>query len=271
MPPNRKLSIRYFNALFLDEDVCLEYIFRKRYPGKVRTYTRLLGRKCWQNAKGDQIYPLKGTIFENSSTPLTKWFFAMYLFAMSKNGVSAKELQRQLEVTYKCAWRMGHRIRSLMENYEPVSGVVEVDEVYIGGRRRRRRRWGDKAVVVGVVERGGRVVARHVMGNGGQTVVAHVTNSVTPASTVYSDQYGAYRRLSRLGYEHAAVNHSAYEWARGDVHTNTIEGFWSWLKLPLRGTYRSVSKRHLQKYVNEATFRYRQSPERTFMELLARI
>jgi transposase len=251
----------------------MEFVFHLRHGGaeKLRHFHRVHGRKCYADNKGTQIYPLKGTIFEKSSTPLLLWFHAIYLFAVSKNGVSAKELQRQLGVTYKCAWRMGHQIRSLMEDYEPLSGVVEVDEVYLGARKRHGRRWGMKAVVVGTVERGGRVVARHVMGNGGQTVIAHVTNSVAPGSTVYSDQYQAYQRLSKLGYTYESVNHSKYEWVRGKTHTNTIEGFWSWLKLPMRGTYRSVSRKHLQKYVNEAAFRYRKGPREAFFGLLERV
>lgn len=126
-----KYTIRQFQADFPNEDVCLEYVFKKRFP-EANQYYRVKGRKCWANPQGEQIHPLAGTIFEKSSTLLTLWFYAILLFSQSKNGVAAKELERQLGVTYKCAWRMARQIRSLMsDSSDPLIGEVEVDETYI--------------------------------------------------------------------------------------------------------------------------------------------
>ena len=145
---------------FPTDDACLDYIFRAKYPN-AKQYYRVKGRKCYAHSMtGHQVHPLKGTIFEKSPTLLTLWFHAIFLFAVSKNGVSAKELERQLGVTYKCAWRMAHQIRKLMnQDGDMLTGTVEIDETYIGGKHTHKDKFTRKAAVMGMVERDGRVRA----------------------------------------------------------------------------------------------------------------
>src|SRR3989344_2075640 len=128
-----KYTISQFRKDFPSEEACLDYIFKQKYPS-VKSYYRVKGRKCYANAQGKQIHPLAGTIFHKSDTPLTLWLYAIYLFSVSRNGVSSKELQRQLGTTYKCAWRIGKSIRSLMKSdNKKLNGIIEADETYIGG------------------------------------------------------------------------------------------------------------------------------------------
>ncbi|MFA5010189.1 MAG: IS1595 family transposase [Patescibacteria group bacterium] len=272
-----KYTIRQFRADFPDEDTCLEYVFKKRFP-EAEQYYRVKGRKCWANPAGEQIHPLAGTIFAKSSTPLTLWFYAIYMFAQSKNGVAAKELERQLGVTYKCAWRMARQIRKLMsDDGEPLTGEVEVDETYIGGKalnnmRKKNITIKDKEVLFGMVERGGRVKAKHLISNGSRLIIPQIKKNIEPKSTIYSDSYRAYDTLTRRGYSHSSVNHQEH-FVVELTHTNTIEGFWSQLKRSINGTYHHVSAKHLQLYADEFAFRYswRKSSPAMFDLLLARV
>lgn len=273
-----KYSIKEFRQQFPDDNACLEYIFETKYPELVGKYWRVKGRACYANGQGDQLYPMKDTIFEKSTTPLTLWFYAIYLFSASKNGVSAKELQRQLGVTYKCAWRIAKQIRSLMgDDDDKLTGEVEVDETYVGGKsinsRHKKRTIGDKAVVFGMVERKGRVRAKHVKSSGARVLLPEIARHIDNATQIYSDEFGSYRRLPKLGYNHESVNHSKNEFSRDGVHTNTIEGFWSQLKRSINGTYHVVSPKYLQYYVDEFAFRYnhREISVPLFRELIARV
>ncbi len=219
---------------------------------------------------------MAGTIFHKSPTPLRLWFFAIFLMTASKNGVAAKELQRQLGVTYKTAWRMAHEIRRLMTDRPgKLSGVVEGDETYIGGRRAGKRGRGaaGKTVVVGLVQRRGPVKARVVPRVTTREVFTHLYRNVEKGSTVYTDELAVYNYAQGFGYEHQSVNHGTQEYVRGVVHTNTIEGFWSQLKRSLDGTHHAVSAHHLQNYVNEFAYRYnrRKAQEPMFLLLLEEV
>lgn len=176
-----KYTIKDLRKEFSTDDKCLEYVFHNKHP-KADGYYRVSDRKCWAHKDtGHQIHPLAGTIFAKSSTPLTLWFHAIFLFSTSKNGVSAKELQRQLGVTYKCAWRMAHEIRKLMTQGDTrLTGIVEADETYIGGRTHggKRGRGADKAAVIDVVERGGSVRATHVKRVHGGALATHTLKHV---------------------------------------------------------------------------------------------
>jgi transposase len=187
-----KYTIKDLLADFPDDNVCLDYIFAKKYP-EVEGYYRVKGRKCWSHkTTKHQIHPLKGTIFEKSSTPLTLWFHAIFLFSSSKNGVSAKELQRQLGVTYKCAWRMAKQIRSLMEQGDDLfTGTVEVDETYVGGRKKGTAGRGaqGKTVVVGLVERKGDLRAFTAENANSTTLTQLVTDNVDREATVMTDDW----------------------------------------------------------------------------------
>lgn len=272
-----KYSIRQFQQDFPNEDVCLDYIFRKRYP-EAQQYYRVKGRKCYADTQGKQIHPLKGTIFEKSATPLTLWFYAIFLFSQAKNGVSAKELERQLGVTYKCAWRIANKIRSLMGgDDDKLTGIIEVDEAYIGGKsvngRHLHKTIADKEVLLGMVEREGSARVKHIISSGARVLIPAIKANVDPTAQIYSDSYGAYNGLDKQGFNHESVNHLQNEWVRNGIHTNTIEGFWSQLKRSINGTYHSVSPKYLQNYADEFAFRYslRKSPYPMFDLLMKQV
>lgn len=258
-----KYTLRDFNAQFPTDDACLEFLFQERHPAgskcpkcsKVDSFYRVTTRKCYSCSDcGHQISPTAGTIYHKSSTALRTWFHAIFLFACSKNGVSAKELQRQTGVTYKTAWRIGHQVRVAIKTSSGsiLSGVVEADETYIGGkahnmhksvrakRIKTRGVWG-KMAVAGVVQRGGDLRAAVDDSTGSSTIIPFIVANVEPGSTVCSDEHAAYQPLTRVGYRHGHVAHSQDEWVIGDVHTNSIEGFWAQLKRGVNGTFHAIS------------------------------
>jgi transposase-like protein len=268
-----------FMQTYPDDATCLDVIWRTRcstdggdhaYCPKCETerafkkYETAQARPSWTcTSCGNHVHPLVGTIFEGSSTSLHLWFYAMYLMSSTRCGISAKQLERELGVTYKTAWRMAHLIRhELMEqDLEPMSGPVEADETYVGGRRKGTPRGrpgpgSHKTTVFGVVQRGGRVVAVTVPNVKKATLMPHLTKRVLPAETVYTDELKSYDGLAKAGYQHDRANHSEQVYVSGDVHTNTIEGFWSLTKNGIRGVYHSVSAKHLQGYLNEYAWRY---------------
>jgi len=250
----------------------LDYIFKLRYP-HAQGYYKVKARKCYSHkTTRHQIHPLADTIFHKSKTPLTGWFFAIYLMASAKNGVSAKELQGHLECTYKTAWRIGSKIRSLMEQgTDPFTSVVEADETYMGGHEKNAFGKKGKTPVLGIVQRKGGVRTK-VSPNGAHTsaILKNITDNVAFGTRVISDDNKIYRKVKRFGMFHDSVNHSKKEYVRGDVHTNTIEGFWSQMKRSIDGTYHAVSKKHLQSYVDEFAYRYshRHSERPLFLMML---
>lgn len=284
-----KYTHKQFQAQYPDDAACLQAILERRYGnidccpncGVVGKLTRIEGRRAFACKEGCHVYPCAGTIFEHSPTPLTDWFYAMYLMTATRNGVSAKELQRQLGVTYKCAWRIGHQLRKLMaardkaNNPDPLKGHVEIDETYVGGKRpgKRGRGAGGKTIVVGMAERGGDIKTQIVDYVNKPTLHGVITANVQKGSKISTDQIWGYRGLSKIGYKHKTVNHSKDEWARGDVYTNTVEGFWSHLKRGIKSTHTGVSKQHLQKYVDEFAFRFnnRHAPADMFARMLAQV
>jgi transposase-like protein len=219
---------------------------------------------------------MSGTPFERSSTPLVKWFYAIYLFTTSRHGVPAKELQRQLSVTYKTAWRMGHEIRkymSMVDGDNGLSGHVEVDETYVGGRRPgpHGRGQAHKTAVFGMLARSGDVMTKIVPNARTNTLQPIIMENINKGSTISSDEWRAYSALKFHGYKHGTVTHNNDEYVNGIHHTNSIEGFWSQLKRSIRGTHVHVSKQHLAKYLGEFEYRYnmRSNPSLMFDRLLA--
>lgn len=266
-----KYTLSDFGQQFPDDDACLLYLFQKRYGqhgpvctcGKRDSFHKVAGRRTFACAWcGAQISPTAGTIFDHSSTPLTLWFFAMFLMCSSRNGVAALELKRQLGVTYKTAWRMAHAIRRLMhEDTDPdkLKGVVEGDETYVGGMRsggKRGRGAPGKTPVVGFVERDGRVRVKVIDSVTTREVFRFLYLNVEKGSTVYTDELAVYNYAQRWGYEHDRVSHRRREYVRGMVHTNTIEGFWSQLKRSIDGTHHQVSPQWLHLYAAEHAWRY---------------
>src|SRR6185437_13815550 len=277
IPGNQRYTFKDFDTEFPNDEACLEFIKEQRWPdgrtmcdkcGVERKHYRVTGRTAFAcDHCGNHIYPLAGTIFEKSTTSLRTWFYAMYQMGSTRCGVSAKQIQRETGVTYKTAWRMFKQIRTLMAEEISLEGSsVEMDETYVGGKGHKgskRGRGGEhKTCVVGAVERGGRVVA--IAGSDATSKTLHgvAKEYILPSSTVYTDEWRGYNGLEKVnGYQHRRINHSEKVYVMGDIHTNTIEGFWSLVKRGIGGVYHSVSKEYLQTYLDEYTFRYNRRDE----------
>jgi transposase len=278
------ITVQEFFAQFPNDDACLEHLFKQRYGknvkcdrcGEVGKFHKLSELPAYTCNCGHHIHPMVGTPFESTRVPLQKWFYAMYLFTTSRHGVPAKELQRQLGVSYEAAWRMGHEIRKYLARVDgdfPLSGHIEADETMIGGRSRggkRGRGAPNKMVIFGMAERQGDVITRIVPNVRRITLEPHIIENVAKGSTVSTDELRSYARLARLGYEHGAVNHGQEEWTHGKHHTQSIEGIWSLVKRSVRGTHVHVSHKHLSKYLGEFEFRWnsRHAPNSMFPCLL---
>lgn len=271
-----KLTVKAFFARFPNDDACLQHIMEVRYGlrhtcakcGVVdATFHKLASRPAYSCAHcGGHIYPCAGTIFQDTRTPLTSWFYAIYLFVVTRHGVSAKEIERQLGVTYKTAWRMGQQIRTLMakaDGFEAMVGHVEADETYVGGRakggKRGRATDSNKTVVAGLAQRGGRKVAQVVPNASTKSLKPFILENVAPGTIISTDEHGGYRLLTSYDYQHGRVNHSKEEWSRtvdGVRHsTNDLEAFWSLFKRSVASTHISVSRKYMDRYLNEFTFR----------------
>jgi transposase len=281
----KSLTIQDFFKRFPDDAACLAHLFQLRYGydfgcpkcGVIGTFRKLAKQPAYTCNCGHHVHPMQGTIFQDSHTPLTKWFYALYLFTTTRHGVPAKELQRQLGISYPTALRMAHLIRVHMAKADGdpmLGGHVEVDETYVGGHTKGGkggRSAMEKVAVFGMVERGGDVMARVVDDVSAKTLVGLIAKNVDKGTVISSDEWPSYAGLKRAGYAHDTVNHSHDEWVRGNVHTNTIESFWGHLKRSIRGTHISVSRKHLPKYLGEFEFRYnlRHSPSMMLGRLLA--
>lgn len=268
-------SVRDFFKRFPDDEACLEHIFNVRFGarhtcracGVESTFHRMSDRRAFACAAcGDHVYPTAGTIFQDTRTPLQVWFYAIYLFVTTRHGVSGKELQRQLGVTYKTAWRMGHKIREQMDKGEVkqlLTGHVEIDEAYVGGKRpgKRGRGAAGKTIVMGFKERGGRLVTEIIPNIKMATLKAQTAATVAPGAVVSTDELLSYGLLKQDGYTHVAVKHGKKEWAIYDYrtqqlhHTNGVESFWRLFKHSVRGTHVSISQKHMKRYLDEFTFR----------------
>ena len=295
-------TIRDFDKQFPDDEACFEWLQEFLYPagieckncGVVTKHHRMKNRMSYSCDKcGHHEHPMAGTIFQDTRTPLKSWFYAVYLMAQSRCGISAKHLERELGVTYKTAWRMFKQIRSLLEEGSGgFSGTVEVDETWVGGKRRYRngeqaprnaagglkrgRRTTDqenKIPVVGVVQRGGSIRALAVADTKATTLMPFIDAHLLPSTTVYTDEAHAYSGLKKKGYPHRRVHHRAKVYVDGDVHNNTIEGFWSLLKRSIGGAHHAVSAKYLQSYLNEYTFRsnHRDDEAPMFASFLAQV
>lgn len=263
-----KFTMREFNQKFPTSDACLEYLWQMHYASKpchkcglVDAFHKLPKRPAYQCECGNQVYPLAGTPFHKSTTDLRTWFLAIFFMTNTRSGMSAKQFERISGVTYKTAWRIFKQVRLMMsDSSSPLSGEVEVDETYIGGKGSNRKAYRDiernKAVLFGMVERGGSAKIKHVASSGSRALLPEIQDNVVPKTQVYSDQWQAYKALPKLGYSHASVNHSIMEYRRGNAHTQNVENLWSQFKRGLYGVYRHCGPRYLQQYANEYAFRY---------------
>lgn len=206
-----------------------------------------------------------GTIFERSHVPLHKWVYAMYLVVTARKGISSMQLAKEIGITQKSAWFVLQRLREACAGkIEKLSGIVEIDEAFIGGKEANRHKakkvkggqgGAGKAIVLGLRERGGRTVAMKVDGRDRETLQNAIFDNVELGSTLMTDEHGAYSDLNGIFFKHQAVNHMAGEYARGAVSTNGIESVWSLLKRGIYGTWHQVSAKHLDRYVDEVAFR----------------
>src|SRR5438132_9377381 len=292
-PKMRKYTKKNFDSRFPDDATCLEWLRNYLYPDgifcekckRITKHHRAVSRPSYScDHCGHHVHPTAGTIFHKSPTPLTTWFYAIYLMASTRCGISAKQIQRETGVTYKTAWRMFKQIRSLLSepDMQLEGSTIEIDETYVGGVRKfnsgRKLRADAKKLmpVLGMAERGGRVRAFATPDVKITTVMPLVREFVLPKSTVYTDERNIYERVQHvpgMGYVHKRIQHNAKVYVAGDVHTNTIEGFWSLVKRGLGGVYHSVSQKYLQSYLDEYSFRYnrRASGNLIFPAMLAKV
>ncbi|WP_395016088.1 IS1595 family transposase [Dongia sp.] len=282
-----KYTFKEFQAEYPDDGACLDRIFTIQFGsheiicptcGVHGKFNRIAKRRAYACSHcGHHVYPCVGTIFEKSRTPLTNWFFAMYLMTSTRHGVAAKELERQIGCTYKTAWRMAHELRKLMaaaSDQTLLSGHIEVDETYVGGKQTqddRRIEGSNKTIVFGMYERDRDIMRTGTVYSASQAdLVPIIQNHVKVGSTISSDENQAYAKLD-TSYRHETVTHSAGEYARGKHHVNNLESHWGQLKRSIRGTHIHVSSQHLWKYAAEFAYRWnmRKSHEAMFNRLIA--
>jgi transposase-like protein len=249
------------------DDHCREALEKIRWPDGVRC-PRCESEKVWRTERdqfdcgscGYRFSVTSGTIFHDTHLPLRKWFLATYLIVESKKGMSASQMQRTLKVSYKTAWYLCHRIRAAMRDAYPMplKGIIEVDETYVGGKVRGKGRGyvGNKAIVVGAVQRKGKIILQVVEANDRKTLHGFIKGSSENPEAIYTDQWAAYKGIGDADTIHESVNHRDEEWVRGDVHTNSVEGVWSLLKRSIVGSFHHLSLKHLDAYLDELEWRF---------------
>lgn len=269
---------------FKDEETCIKYYERIRWGnepacphcGCVNPYKTNRGWKCRDKECHKKFTVKVGTIFENSKISFRIWFAAIYLATTSKKGISSVQLATQLNITQKTAWFVLHRIREMLKEKSPKmlgeNNMVEVDEAYIGGKEKNKHRnkrrseenldltnegkpYKPKKVIVGLIERNGKVLLKYVPRADTNNMVSFIKKHVPEKSTIYSDQATVYKQLHKT-YTHDSVNHALSVYVEGDVHTNTIENFWSILKRGIYGIYHQVSDKHISRYLDEFAARF---------------
>ncbi len=259
---------------FGDDDKCREALRKIRWPDGVAcprcgdmSVSELKEYDRWDcNGCRYQFTVTAGTVLHKTKIPLFKWFLAIYLMVESKKGMSANQLKRTLGVSYKTAWFLCHRIREAMGN-DPFTGptlfgIIEVDETWVGGVQKGAGRGPysstNKAIVVGAVQRDGKVRLERIADTKRKTLDDFVRRTVTDeALAIYTDEFPSYRGMGeRLGIPHGTVHHNADEWVVGDAHTNSVEGVWSLFKRSIMGSFHKISLKHLDRYLEELEWRF---------------
>jgi len=254
---------------FHSEDACREALEGLRWPDSVtcpRCQSKSISRvekhhifDC--NSCRYQFSVTSGTIFHDTHLPLRKWFMAMFLIVEAKKGISANQLKRVLNVSYKTAWYLCHRIRAAMTEEKPrlLSGIVEVDETWIGGKRTNVGHGyrGNKVAVAGAVQREGGARLQTIPDTTRKTLHEFIRkHTASDTEAIYTDEWPAYKGIADQDTRHETVNHSKEEWVRGDVHTNSVENVWSLFKRSVVGSYHKVSVKHLDAYLDELEWRF---------------
>ncbi len=281
----KKYTILDFQRDFPTDDACLEHLKNLRWPNgiecakcqRITKHYKIKSRPAYAcDICGTHVYPQAGTVLQDTRTPLRLWFHALFLMGNTRCGISAKQLERELGVTYKTAWRIFKQIRStLNEDVLHLLDEVEIDDTYFGGRRRGKRGRGaaGKTAVFGMVERHGPVIATVVPDMKLATVLPKMQTKVLPRSIIYSDEFPTYDSIRRMGYRHRRIHHLQKVYVRGNAHTNTIEGFWSLTTRGIDGVHHAVSAKYLQAYLNAYSFRWnhRHDDDPMFFQILSRI
>jgi transposase-like protein len=267
-------SILEVQEAFRERDSCLEYLEEARWEGNVispfdrtsKVY-RCKRHRFYCKNTGKYFNALTGTFLENTKVSLTKWMIAVWLLSSCKKGISSYQLARTLGVTQKTAWFMLHRLRVCCADTETVlDGEVEMDETFVGGKNKNRHRDKkipkscgrahiDKTPVLGMVQRGGKLVAQVIPDTSQRSITPIVLQRVNRSATVYTDEWQGYDKVDKL-YHREFVDHGRKQYANGDVTTNRIEGFWGIFKRGIIGVYQMASRKHLQRYVDEFVWRY---------------
>jgi transposase-like protein len=254
---------------FHSEDSCRARLEELRWPEGVecprcdsKSIARMEDRHQYQcRSCRYQFSVTAGTIFHDTHLPLWKWFLAVYLIVESKKGISANQLKRMIGVTYKTAWHLAHRIRDALNEVDAqlLRGIVEVDETFAGGEVKGKGRGykGNKTVVVGAMQRNGNICLQVVRGTDRETLHGFIReNTAGDTEAIYTDEWSAYKGIADKDTKHEAVKHRDKEWARGEVHTNSIEKVWSLLNRSIVRSYHQVSAKHLDAYLDELEFRF---------------
>ena len=249
-------------AKYNTEKKCRGLLERLRWPNGVACarcgnmrISRITTRHTFRCLECEYVFSVtSGTALHNTHIPLRTWLIATYLMCESKKGTSAAQLQRMLGVTYKTAWYLNHRIRNCLQQPDQLTGIIEADETYIGGRFKGKGKGfhrDNKTMVLGLIERKGRAILKVQPDRDRKTIHKFVLSHTYDIEALYTDSWHGYNNLPNR----YLVNHSKREYVRGVIHTNTIEGTWSILKRSIRGTFHYVSRKHLDLYLNELSWR----------------
>ena len=260
---------------FNSKEKCVSFLEQQRWVhgihcphcGHAKIYRTNRGFKCANRDCHRKFSAISGTVFENTKIELRYWFAAIYLLSAHKKGISSHQLARDLGICQKTAWFLNHRVRIMMTAKSVMlNNTVEVDETFIGGKNKNRhknkkvensqgRSVKDKTPVVGLIERGGKLITMKAKNTKGATLVPIVKQNVTEGATVMTDEWGGYNKL-RAKFDHMVINHKLGEYVNGDIHTNTIENYWSLFKRGIIGIYHHISEKHLDRYCDEFAYRF---------------